>query len=138
MSAVVEEALGFEFVGEASVLRGGIHPCRGAAGPRLGADGCEPSGHRRVGATRRLRRLQFPPVVFLLSTFDDDAGARFLAECGAAAYVTKSAFGPDQLRGMWTGRPTAASCGVESCIRTGPVARVPVRVPRRRRGRLGP
>jgi hypothetical protein len=49
MSAVVEEALGFEFVGEASVLRGGIHPCRGAAGPRLGADGCEPSGHRRVG-----------------------------------------------------------------------------------------
>jgi hypothetical protein len=37
----------------------------------------------------------------LLSTYDEDAGAHFVAECGAAAYVTKSAFGPDRLRDVW-------------------------------------
>jgi DNA-binding NarL/FixJ family response regulator len=136
-SAVVEEALGFEFVGEASSGEESILAAAQLV-PDLVLMDVNLPGIDGLEATRRLRRLQLPPVVFLLSTYDDDAGARFLAECGAAAYVTKSAFGPDQLRGMWTGRPTAASCGVESCIRTGPVARVPVRVPRRTRGRLGP
>lgn len=35
-----------------------------------------------VEATRRLRERPSPPVVLLLSTYDDDAGARFVAECG--------------------------------------------------------
>ena len=52
-------------------------------------------------ATRQLRRRQTPPVVLLLSTYDEDAGAHFVAECGAADYVTKSAFGPDRLREAW-------------------------------------
>ena len=52
-------------------------------------------------ATRRLRARQSPPVVLLLSTYDEDAG-HFVAECGVAAYVTKSAFGPDRLREVWT------------------------------------
>ena len=46
------------------------------------------------------------PVVLLLSTYDEDAGARFIAECGAAAYVTKSAFGPERLREAWTAATT--------------------------------
>jgi CheY-like chemotaxis protein len=52
-------------------------------------------------ATRRLLGRQSPPVVLLLSTYDEDAGAHFAVECGAAAYVTKSAFGPDRLREVW-------------------------------------
>ena len=40
-----------------------------------------------------------PPVVLLLSTYDEDAGEQFVAESGAAAYVTKSAFGPDRAAG---------------------------------------
>ena len=57
-------------------------------------------------ATRRLRAAHLAPVVLLLSTYDEDAGARFVAECGAAAYVTKSAFGPDRLREAWTAATT--------------------------------
>ena len=45
-----------------------------------------------------------PPVVLLLSTYDEDAGAHFVAESGAAAYVTKSAFGPDRLLAGVEGR----------------------------------
>jgi DNA-binding NarL/FixJ family response regulator len=54
-----------------------------------------------VQATRLLRAGHSPPVVVLLSTYDDDAGEQFVAESGAAAYVTKSAFGPDRLLEVW-------------------------------------
>ncbi|MEU4605407.1 response regulator transcription factor [Kribbella sp. NPDC023972] len=101
MSAVVAETAGFEVVGEAS----SGEECILAAAELLpdfvlmdvnlpGIDGVE--------ATRRLRGRQFPPVVLLLSTYDEDAGAYFVAECGATAYVTKSALGPDRLREVWT------------------------------------
>ena len=53
-------------------------------------------------ATRRLLAGDSAPVVLLLSTYDEDAGEQFVNECGAAAYVTKSAFGPDRLREVWT------------------------------------
>ncbi len=53
-------------------------------------------------ATRRLRGGDFPPVVLLLSTYDEDAGEDFIAECGAAAYLTKSAFGPERLEDVWS------------------------------------
>ena len=52
-------------------------------------------------ATRRLRAGSASPIVLLLSTYDDDAGAQFVAESGAAAYVTKSAFAPGRLEGVW-------------------------------------
>ncbi len=52
-------------------------------------------------ATRLLRGGDCPPVVVLLSTYDEDAGDQFVAESGAAAYVTKSALGPDRLRVVW-------------------------------------
>jgi DNA-binding NarL/FixJ family response regulator len=101
MSAVVEETSGFEVVGEASSGEEAI----------VAADELVPDfvlmdvnlpGIDGVEATRRLRECQSPPVVLLLSTYDEDAGAHFVAECGAAAYVTKSVFGPDQLRRVWT------------------------------------
>ena len=50
-----------------------------------GIDGVETAG--RLGSGRSV------PVVVLLSTYDEDAGERFVAESGAAAYLTKSAFG---------------------------------------------
>src|SRR3954452_10466341 len=100
MSAVVEETTGFEVVGEstsgeASILAAAdLLPDFVLMDVNLpGIDGLE--------ATRRLRARQFPPVVLLLSTYDEDAGAHFLAECGAAAYVTKSAFGSERLREVW-------------------------------------
>ncbi|MCW2762559.1 MAG: response regulator receiver protein [Marmoricola sp.] len=101
MSAVVAETAGFEVVGEASsgeesiLVAAELLPDFVLMDVNLpGIDGLE--------ATRLLRGREFPPAVLLLSTYDEDAGALFVAECGAADYVTKSAFGPDRLREVWT------------------------------------
>ena len=59
-----------------------------------GIDGLEAA--RRLGAGPRA------PIVVLLSTYDELEGERFVAESGAAAYVTKSAFGPDRLAAAWS------------------------------------
>lgn len=101
MSAVVEETPGFEVVGEASSGEEAIATA-GHLLPDFVLMDVNLPGIDGVEATRRLRELESPPVVLLLSTYDEDAGAHFVAECGAAAYVTKSAFGPDQLRRVWT------------------------------------
>ena len=105
MSAVIEETDGFQVVAhatsgeEAVVTASALLPDLVLMDVNLpGIDGLE--------ATRRLRGRTSPPVVLLLSTYDEDAGARFIAECGAAAYVTKSAFGPERLREAWTAATT--------------------------------
>jgi DNA-binding NarL/FixJ family response regulator len=100
MSAVIEETAGFEVVGEASSGEEAIVTA-GALLPDLVLMDVNLPGIDGLEATRRLRGRPSPPVVLLLSTYDEDAGARFIAECGAAAYVTKSAFGPDRLREAW-------------------------------------
>ncbi len=55
-----------------------------------------------IEATRRLSALSHPPVVVLLSTYDADDFDPTARECGAAAYVAKSVFGPDRLVEAWT------------------------------------
>jgi hypothetical protein len=37
----------------------------------------------------------------LLSTYDEDDWDGQAQECGAVAYVAKSAFGPDRLTAVW-------------------------------------
>ena len=101
MKAVVEETDGFEVVGEAASAEEAIRSAAQSLPDVVLMDVNLP-GIDGVEATRRLRRRQSPPLVLLLSTYDEDAGALFVAECGAAAYVTKSAFGPDRLREVWT------------------------------------
>ena len=88
MSAVVAETAGFKVVGEAS---SGEECIRAAADlfPDFVLMDVNLPGIDGLEATRQLRSRQFPPVVLLLSTYDEDAGAHFVAECGAAAYVTK-------------------------------------------------
>ncbi len=101
MSAVVQETPGFEVAGAASsgeeclVVASDLLPDLVLMDVNLpGMDGLE--------ATRRLLERDCPPVVLLLSTYDEDAGERFVAECGASGYVTKSAFGPDRLEQAWS------------------------------------
>ena len=100
MSAVIEETIGFEAVGKASSGEEAIVKAD-ALLPDLVLMDVNLPGIDGLEATRRLRAHRSPPVVLLLSTYDEDAGARFMAECGAAGYVTKSAFGPDRLRKAW-------------------------------------
>ena len=101
MRAVLDETDGFDVVGEAS----SGEECILAAGellPDLVLMDVNLPGMDGVEATSRLRSSSSPPVVLLLSTYDQDAGANLAAWCGAAAYVTKSAFGQDRLRELWT------------------------------------
>ena len=59
-----------------------------------------------VEATRRLVSEPDPPMVVLLSTYDEDQVDA--AGCGAASYIPKAAFGPDRLSAAWhdAGRAT--------------------------------
>lgn len=100
MRAVVEETAGFEVVGEARSGEESIHAAAELL-PDLVLMDVNLPGMDGVEATRQLRGRRPPPVVLLLSTYDEDAGALFVAESGAAAYVTKSAFGPERLTETW-------------------------------------
>ena len=117
MGAVVEETAGFEVVGEASTGEEAIATA-GELFPDYVLMDVNLPGIDGVEATKRLRERPSPPVVLLLSTYDEDAGAHFVAECGAAAYVTKSAFGPEQLRQVWTTASESRARRAE--LRSGP------------------
>ena len=54
-----------------------------------------------VEVARRLRARTVAPAVVLLSTYDRDAGDRFVVESGANAYVTKSDLAPELLTRVW-------------------------------------
>src|SRR5687767_2016713 len=83
MSAVVEETAGFEVIGEAH----SGEQCMLAAAdllPDLVLMDMDLPGMDGVEATSRLRARPSPPVVLLLSTYDEHAGAHFVPWCGAA------------------------------------------------------
>ena len=100
MSAVVDETAGFEVVGEAWSGEESIIASTELR-PDLVLMDVNLPGIDGVEATRQLRAGGSGPVVVLLSTYDEDAGEQFIAQSGAAAYVTKSSFGPDRLREVW-------------------------------------
>ncbi|WP_256855695.1 response regulator [Ornithinimicrobium cryptoxanthini] len=100
LASVVGETVGFTVVGQA----GTGEECLRLA-PTLRADlvllDVNLPGLDGVEVARRLRGGDAPPVVVLLSTYDEEAGERFVVESGANAYVTKSAFAPELLTRMW-------------------------------------
>jgi DNA-binding NarL/FixJ family response regulator len=56
-------------------------------------------GINGIEATRVLMRRPEPPIVVLLSTYDE--GELDYDDSGAAAYITKSAFDPGRLADVW-------------------------------------
>jgi DNA-binding NarL/FixJ family response regulator len=105
MRSVVEETGGFEVVGEVDTGEGSLEAAARLA-PDLVLMDVHLPGIDGLEATRRLRAAARPPVVLLLSTYDEEAGVGFVAESGAAGYVTKSAFGPDRLEETWSAAAT--------------------------------
>ena len=103
LTLVVEEAAGFVVVGEATTGEQSLLLARQLR-PDLVLMDVNLPGIDGVEATRQLRKGGAPPVVLLLSTYDEDVGERFVGESGAAGYVTKSAFGPELLEAVWRGR----------------------------------
>ncbi len=63
-------------------------------------------------------------VILLLSTYEEEEYAPRAAECGAAAYIPKAAFGPDRLEAAWAAA-TGASLGRCPRPATGRVSVVP-------------
>ncbi|HEX6919549.1 MAG TPA: response regulator transcription factor [Actinomycetes bacterium] len=101
LAAVVAETDGFEMVAESTSGEESLE-----AADRLRPDlvlmDVNLPDIDGLEAARRMRASDSPPVVLLLSTYDEDAGEGFVAESGAAGYVTKSAFGPDRLAAAWS------------------------------------
>jgi len=100
MSAVVDETEGFVLVGNAAsgeesiVTAERLRPDLILMDVNLpGIDGME--------ATRRLRADSMAAAVVLLSTYDEEDWDGQARECGAVAYLAKSAFGPETLAAVW-------------------------------------
>lgn len=99
-AAVVEATDGFTVAGSAATGEEALAVARAVA-PDLVLMDVNLPGMDGLDATRWLRSLDRPPVVVLLSTYDEvDFGGR-ARECGAADYVAKSSFGTDRLASVW-------------------------------------
>jgi DNA-binding NarL/FixJ family response regulator len=98
---VVEATDGFEVVGEAETGEESVDLAL-EQGPDLVLMDVNLPGINGLEATRRILAQQTRPVVvLLLSTYEEDEYAPRAAECGAAAYIPKAAFGPDRLEAAW-------------------------------------
>ena len=97
---VVEVTDGFEYVGEAETGEAGVEAARELR-PDLVLMDVNLPGINGTEATRRILAEPDPPVVFLVSTYEAAEYEPKAAESGAAAYIPKSAFGPDRLAEAW-------------------------------------
>lgn len=98
---VVEATEGFEVVGEAETGEDSVTMARELR-PDLVLMDVNLPGINGLDATRKILEEQAESVVvLLLSTYEEEEYAPRAAECGAAAYVPKAAFGPDRLEAAW-------------------------------------
>jgi DNA-binding NarL/FixJ family response regulator len=105
---VVEATEGFEVVGEAETGEDSVTMASELT-PDLVLMDVNLPGINGLDATRRiLADGADRTVVLLLSTYEEEEYAPRAAECGAAAYIPKSVFGPDRLEDAWTAARGAA------------------------------
>src|SRR5438128_4783611 len=97
---VVEVSDGFEVVGEAESGEEGIERAR-ELHPDLVLMDVNLPGSDGTEATRRILAELPGTVVFLVSTYEPAEYEPKAAECGAAAYIPKSTFGPFELEEAW-------------------------------------
>jgi DNA-binding NarL/FixJ family response regulator len=98
---VVEATDGFDVVGEAETGEDSVALARELK-PDLVLMDVNLPGINGLDATRQILDGEGErPVVLLLSTYEEEEYAPRAAECGAAAYIPKAAFGPDRLESAW-------------------------------------
>jgi len=97
---VVDATDGFDVVGEAETGEDSVEMASSIA-PDLVLMDVNLPGIDGLEATRRILAADRPPIVLLLSTYEEAEYAPKAAECGAAAYIPKAAFGPDRLEEAW-------------------------------------
>jgi DNA-binding NarL/FixJ family response regulator len=98
---VVEATDGFEVIGEAVSAEESIELAR-ALRPDLILMDVNLPAMNGLEATRRILQESSDVVVLVLSTYEPEEYAPRAAEAGAAAYIPKSAFGPDRLAEAWS------------------------------------
>jgi DNA-binding NarL/FixJ family response regulator len=98
MATVVGATEGFVVVGSATTGEESLVAAKDLA-PDLVLMDVHLPGLDGIEATRQLTAGADGPVVFLLSTYDEDEVDA--AGCGAATYIPKGAFGPDRLSAAW-------------------------------------
>jgi DNA-binding NarL/FixJ family response regulator len=98
MATVVSATEGFTVVGSVTTGEESL-VAAGELSPDLVLMDVNLPGIDGVEATRRLVSEPNPPLVVLLSTYDEDQVDA--AGCGAASYIPKAAFGPDRLSAAW-------------------------------------
>jgi DNA-binding NarL/FixJ family response regulator len=103
---VVELTDGFDVVGEAESGEEGVAQAARVR-PDLVLMDVNLPGIDGLEATRQILAGGNASVVLLLSTYEPAEYEPRAAECGAAAYIPKAAFGPDRLEEAWA----AASAG---------------------------
>ncbi|GAA2139144.1 hypothetical protein GCM10009844_07720 [Nocardioides koreensis] len=99
MATVVEETDGFVVVGSAASGEESLVAAAELA-PQLVLMDVHLPGIDGLEASRRLSLAAEPPVVVLLSTYDEDQFD--LSGSGAASYLAKATFGPDRLSEVWS------------------------------------
>jgi DNA-binding NarL/FixJ family response regulator len=97
---VVELTDGFEVIGEAETGEDSVDMAR-SLDPDLVLMDVNLPGINGLDATRQILAETKRVVVLLLSTYEEEEYGPRAAECGAAAYIPKSSFGPDRLEEAW-------------------------------------
>ena len=97
---VVEASGDFEVVGEAVSGEESVDLVR-ALRPDLVLMDVNMPGIDGPEATKRILAASGGTKVMLLSTYEEDTLAELARDCGAFAYVSKSAFDPERLAAEW-------------------------------------